>query len=218
MGLNKDFKKINIHSNFNGFFGGNILTKLLHQKLKNKEGQLLVEAMVALAVMVVGLLGALTLLINSISYNRFVTEQYIGTYLASEGIEAIKHRFDENIVNNRVFYDGLAPGSYEVRYTPNPSTYNIFKIADLTNPITKSNSFFNFNENAGIYNYEVGGRVTPFKRTIVIKNITKVVNGNNCLIGLQVTSYSNWVFKGVINREIQLEDQFFNWRKAELCT
>src|SRR3989344_7063024 len=88
------------------------------KKFKTKRGgQLLVEAMVALGVITVGLLGMLELLSNSLSLNRVAADQYTGTYIASEGIEIIKNLIDKNVIAGAPWNTGFSNGFYEADYT-----------------------------------------------------------------------------------------------------
>jgi len=92
-------------------------------KIKNQKGQILVEVMVALAMVVIGLLGLLNLLSSSIGMNKVIADQYIASYLASEGIEIIKNIVDNNVAdptNGEGYARGLNPGTSE-----NPSIYEV---------------------------------------------------------------------------------------------
>ena len=51
----------------------------------------MVEAMVAMSVIVIGLLGVFALSSNSISLNRVAADRYIAVNLANEGIELVKN-------------------------------------------------------------------------------------------------------------------------------
>ena len=63
---------------------------------KNREGSLLIESIVAISVAVVGILGVLGLLSRAFAIQRDVGQRFIGTYLASEGIEVVKGIIDTN--------------------------------------------------------------------------------------------------------------------------
>src|SRR3989338_4130432 len=78
----------------------------MHPNLQNNNpkhsnrcrGQLLIESMIAITIVVVGILAVFTLLSESQSLNRVVADRYIGTYLASEGLELIKNLIDKNYI------------------------------------------------------------------------------------------------------------------------
>lgn len=64
----------------------------------------MVEAMVASVVGVVGILGVLGLLTNSMEKSREVSERFIATFLASEGVEIVRGLVDENYTNGTLIY------------------------------------------------------------------------------------------------------------------
>src|ERR1700735_4498251 len=66
--------------------------------MKLRSGQSLVEVMIALSILVVGLLGILALLSQSLYISKNLSYQVTATYLASEGIELA-----ENIIEHDVY-------------------------------------------------------------------------------------------------------------------
>ncbi|MDP1689241.1 MAG: hypothetical protein Q8L47_03900 [bacterium] len=87
--------------------------KIIEQKLPHTShltphmgsGQLLIEALVSISIILVGLVGVLNLLANSMRLNRIVSDQYTAVYLASEGIEVIRNIVDTNIASDRITGD-----------------------------------------------------------------------------------------------------------------
>jgi hypothetical protein len=70
----------------------------------SRKGQTIIEALVALSILTIGLIGVLTLLSHSLYLQRVTADQVKGTYLAAEGIEIAKSLIDNNV------YDGVARG------------------------------------------------------------------------------------------------------------
>ncbi|MFH1508734.1 MAG: prepilin-type N-terminal cleavage/methylation domain-containing protein [bacterium] len=68
---------------------------------KNKKGFTLIEVMVVTVVLVVGLLGILGMLVYSIRAGATSQNRAVATYLAQEGLEAVR-----NIRDTNVFIDG----------------------------------------------------------------------------------------------------------------
>ena len=66
----------------------------LIQHLKDDKGQMMVEAIIALSLINISLLGVFVLLSNSIGTNREVADKYVAINLASEGIEIVKNIVD----------------------------------------------------------------------------------------------------------------------------
>lgn len=156
-------------------------------------GQLLIEAMVAIGITVVGLIGVFSLLSQTFSLNRIASDQYIATNLAAEGIEVVKNIIDSNIIKKNPWNKDITNGSFEIQY-------------DSDKPIDPpSNKPLNFNPSTGIYSYNAGGYATIFRRQIVIN--TKM-GGDE----IQVNSIVTWKGRNASNFSVDLEDHFFNWR------
>ncbi len=166
-----------------------------------QNGQVLIESIVSISLVTVGLLGILTLLSNSIAFNRGVTSRFVATYLAAEGVEVIKNIEDANHTTippsawNR-YLD--TDGSYELQYDSVPGPGSSLKLL----PTEFSSSPLLFDPSTGIYSY-ISGDPTGFTRTIKILNLSSDE--------IQVNSIVRWSDKGE-NKEVNLEDHFFNWR------
>src|SRR3989344_3592233 len=63
---------------------------------KSRAGQMMIEALVALSIILVGLLGIFALVSRSISLNAVASSQYVAANLAAEGIEVVKNVIDSN--------------------------------------------------------------------------------------------------------------------------
>lgn len=157
--------------------------------MRNNRGYILVEALVAITIIVVGLLGIFALLSRSLSLNRVVADRYTAAYLAVEGVEIIKNIIDNNLVNGRAWNTGLANGQFEVDYD------------DLALQAF-ANRPFQFND--GRYGY-ITGQPTRFIRRI---DVGFLGGGEE----IKVNSVVSWVGRGDASFEINLEDRFFNWR------
>jgi len=165
--------------------------------MKHEKGQLLIEAAIAISILTIGIFGMINLLNRSLGLNVVVTSQYVGSNLAMEGVEVVKNLIDSNVLKNEgmltAWNDGLTAGDYQVEYS---STQLM--------PYQDTNLWFD--QNTGFYSYSSAGKQTNFKRKITITN-----TGNPDEI--QVNSIVSWKIKGG-NHEINVEDHFFNWRKA----
>lgn len=156
-----------------------------------REGQVLVESMVAVSILVVGFLGMFSLLSRSLSLNRLVADSQTATYLAAEGIEVARNLVDSNVIQGKAWKAGgfAVPGSYEVEYN------STFLMPD------ESRSFF-FNPSTLRYSY-AGGNPTSFKRKIMIS-----ASGPN---EIEVNSIVSWTTLGGGSFQLNLEDHFMNW-------
>jgi len=164
-----------------------------HASKSFASGQILVESMVALAITVIGLLGLLSLLSNSIGINKVISDQYVAAYLAAEGIEVVKNIIDNNVASGNAFNQGVGYGDYEVEY--NSSGLSLYQQRTLK-----------FDPTLKIYSYQSGDS-TPFLRKITI------AQGPNGQDELTVKSIVLWKTRGGVTSEIVAEDHFFNWRQ-----
>lgn len=149
------------------------------------------EALVAITIVVVGLLGIFSLLSRSLSLNRVVTDRFVAAYLAAEGIELVKNVIDNNILAGRPWNDGLSSGNYEADFHDDvlgPNRERALKVDLVT----------------GAYGYR---EPTP---TLIRRVITILVSpdGNRITVGSRV----NWVTRGGGKFNINLEEHLFNWR------
>lgn len=154
----------------------------------NNQGQIIVEALIAITVAVVGLLGVFSFLSQSLGLNRTVADRYIATYLAAEGIELVKNLADGSLNWGDLIVTACAE-EYEVSYADlalSCFTGNLLKLDPAT----------------GNYGY-ILGEDTRFKRRIII---TEPQSGTE----IKVVSEVTWPARGSGEFKIDLEDRFFN--------
>lgn len=160
---------------------------------QGRQGQLLVEAMVAISVMVIGLLGIFSLISQSLGLYRVAYEEYIGANLAAEGIEVVKSILDSNVIRGSgPWNEGLASdGDFALQYDSQSLDATSVNKSLLYEPVS------------GVYNY-ASGTPTNFKRVITIRNVSSDE--------IQVNSKVSWKSRGGLDLSLNLEDHFFNWR------
>ncbi len=155
---------------------------------KKFKGQLLIESLVGISIVVVGLLGIVGLVSRSLSLNRVISNQYTASYLSLEGIEIARNLLDANVIQDNEWNAGFAAGEYWVYYDSDKLTPG-------------KNQPLNFN---GEF-YGDGGLETSFKRTIIVS----YPNDNN---EIQVNSIIEWISRGGGDFTIDNEHHFYNWR------
>lgn len=177
----------------------------------SRKGQVLVEALVAITLVTVGLLGIFTLISRSLHLHRDVTMKATAVYLAAEGIEIVRHILDTNIAQGIPWNSKIAPGasevSYEVDYAcfdPSLGAAGCAQIGgESTTPLT-------FDSATGIYYY---GDImnTPFMRTV---GVTQELENAIQKLGdaIFVSSRVRWVRDGE-EESVYLTHRFYNWRK-----
>jgi hypothetical protein len=156
---------------------------------KKTSGQLLIESLIGVSIVVVGLLGIVGLVSRSLSLNRVVSDQFTASYLSLEGIEIARNLLDSNVIKGVPWNSGFGDnGSYEVDYNGESLS-------------SSGNRYLRFDERTGLYSYD-SGEESPFKRTIKIVN-----NGDEVAVNSIVT----WESRGG-EYEIDNEHHFYNWR------
>jgi len=160
----------------------------------------MVELMVSMSLMVVGMLGIFAVLSQSLGLNRVVANQYVAVNLAAEGIEVTKNILDANFVNGREWNAGFIDGNYGVQFN---STALDASYANMP---------LRFNINTGMYNYDVSGTETNFRRTVSIRSFDNT--GDTFTDEIKVVSRVIWKDRGGIDFEVELEDRFRNWRAS----
>lgn len=170
----------------------------MREKTRSNKGYLFIEAMVAISIIILGILGMVVLLSRSLSINRVISDQFDASYLASEGVEIVKNIIDANVIQGRPWNDGLGSGDFEVAYnslTPEPD----------------SNRYILFDPGTGRFGYQAGSQ-TFFVRTVSLEQID-----NDCVPGaerIRVNSLVEWKTRGGGDFKINLEDNFFDWRSG----
>jgi hypothetical protein len=156
---------------------------------------MLVEALVAMGILVVAVFAVYSLLTRSTSLNRVVSQQYVATYLASEGLELVKNITDSNLMRCGLAWNyGATDGTYEVAYD------------DMTLFRSASGNKLRIDPQSGFYQYAVGSS-TPYSRTVIIETIAADKE-------IRATSVVEWRGRGGVESEVRLEDHFFKWRPA----
>jgi hypothetical protein len=162
--------------------------------LKPRSGQALVEVLVAISILTVGFLGIVTLLSRALALNRVVADNYVGTYLAAEGIEITKNIIDANIVSGKGWGSGLSEDQNGFEVDIDSSALRPYADRPLL-----------FDDAVKEYGY-TNGVATPFKRKVTLR----LVNGGQQEV--QVNTTVTWTTRGGGQSSVNLEDHFFNWR------
>ncbi len=170
------------------------LIKKLNPKpstLNPKNGQMMIEALVALSIILVGLLGIFALVSRSISLNMIASSQYVAVNLAAEGIEVVKNMIDGNVLQKNPWNQGISAGDYQMDSSS----------IELT---PYSGEKLRFDEASGLYGYS-DGALTNFRRKLNISLISADE--------IKIVSSVDWTTRDGASFNIDLEDHFFNWRQ-----
>jgi type II secretory pathway pseudopilin PulG len=189
-------------------------------RFSSRRGQSIVEAMVALSVLMLGLMGVLTLLSRSLFLARVASDQAKATYLASEGIEIAKSLIDHNV------YSGIAAGSsaessgwagslsgscfgfstggsnyYDLDFRtygcPQPAGSDPDPLYLFTDPSTGVGMYY---DSADL---PTGATLTNFSRVVKVSR----PSDNE----MDVQSTVTWSTGVLTGQSLVLEDHFYNW-------
>ncbi|OGD24802.1 hypothetical protein A2819_00980 [Candidatus Azambacteria bacterium RIFCSPHIGHO2_01_FULL_40_24] len=159
------------------------------KKLGFKNGFTLIETIVAVGVITIGLVSALTLISYSLFYVSNINDRLIAANLVAEGLEVVRNIRDNNWLQSLSWNNGLANGDYQV-------SYNSIALSPYSgNPLL-------FNASGGIYNYSSGTN-TYYVRKVSISNISSYE--------MRVISTVTWQRRGVVYSN-SAEDHLFNWK------
>ena len=158
----------------------------------------MIESIIAASLVVVGILGIMSLLINSAHTSASVNNRLVAVYLASEGIEVVKNILDTEYVQHKGFAQDFNAGTtYSLSYdSTQPSSASGTSTPVL---VTPEHIFCDAVDNSCS-----GGTGTIFKRAVYIST------SSNSTV-LDVKSTVSWTENGV-PRTFTLEDKFTNWR------
>jgi type II secretory pathway pseudopilin PulG len=178
---------------------------MLDKLVGNNKGQLLIEAMVAMGIVSVGLLGAFSLLSNSLAISKVTSNQYVGTYLAAEGIEVAKNMLDTNIVTDSGAWNSPPWNEDGHQFTLQYNSLTPGSCPPGSCPINMTTTLL-FDPATGLYNYETG-IPTTFTRVITIHDLP---SGDE----IQVDSKVSWTDPGGTTDSVNLEDDFYDWAQT----
>lgn len=162
------------------------------------DGFFLIEAMVSMGVLMVGVLGTFALMSQSIKLTRTINDQYVGTYLAAEGIEVVKNILDSNVLSDRAAWNakGFATAAcYELDYTTDSleSAASASCSGSGAQPLLFNGSFYGYAQ----------GAPSGFFRTVQVVPIA-----DSAQTGVRVRSTVRWAGG---EQSIVLEDTFYAW-------
>ena len=152
---------------------------------KEQLGQTLIETLVAIFILVIGLISALTLAIYSFQSTDLASKQIVATALARQGEEAVKNIRDSNWLNGTVsdcsgtmtagqfcYTTWLGSGSHALAN----GTYLVRSSGGSSDPwslvATSGTYVLNYNPATGIYDIGGVGSASIYSRKIVISQNT----------------------------------------------
>lgn len=159
----------------------------------NERGTTLIEALVAILILVLGIIPSLAIIFAGNAFSSSVRNSLVASNLAQEGVEVVRAIRDVNWFNNQLFDTGLSDGFYRVEWNSD------VLLAESGNPPLKINP-------VGLYNYS-SGVDTFFRRRI---SVTKI-DPSGCNCELRIITEVTWPERSR-TKTIQVESHLFNWR------
>jgi type II secretory pathway pseudopilin PulG len=143
--------------------------------IKNNKGFTLLEALVAISILMVAVVAPITIAQKGLSSSFYIKNQMIASYLAQDAIEYIKNKRDQAFIRSSVDdpkWDSLwgTGGTLEPCKGLNGCQVDTNTGSDGLGSITPydSNAFLKKNDH-GFYGYETGFDDTIFRRQIQIE-------------------------------------------------
>lgn len=167
---------------------------------RTRSGQSLVEAMIAISLLLVGFLGTITLINRSVGLTRVVADSYVGTYLAAEGIEVTKSLIDANYIAARPFHDGFEGCDTTCDWEmESDATWESGRPAEYVGRT------FWYDPIQRLYSYAPFGTETSFTRKVSV-TLTGATAKE-----LIVVSRVEWRARGGGKSSVVVEDHFYDW-------
>jgi len=73
-----------------------------------KNGYSIIEALIAIAILLVGIIGSFILVIRSLNMSSLIIDNLTASFLAQQGIETIINQRDNNWINNQNWLNGIS--------------------------------------------------------------------------------------------------------------
>lgn len=197
--------------------------------MKIRNGQTLIEMLIAFAVIGVGLFAAVTLVYSNYNLVQQDAEEVVAVNAAREGVELSKQMRDSNWLAGTAFDAGLANGT---DYTATPIWEGVFlapgsapSFSFTANDLSEHHVDIVKTRNGILANAateaNIDGDPTPYKRLLTFHPIcgdyTVLSSGADCpgsgqtKIGVRVESHVRWTTRGKQNDTTIYED-LYDWR------
>ncbi len=128
-------------------------------KHKNKSGFSIIDAVIALYIISMGLLGVLSLVAQNIQAKTININMLVASQLAQEGLELVRNIRDTNWIENAAWDDEILVGDFAIDYLG--SYIGVAGIDDSNANLELNNDYYCHNCGAG----------SPFNRIVSVSQI-----------------------------------------------
>ncbi len=168
-----------------------------------KKGFTIIESLVAIAILVAAITGALSAAQSGLSSYIYSKNQVAAFYLAQEAYEQIRNLRDENLLSGRNWLYGFAEVSTDPCYFGNACIVNPAYSTLATRCSAVGSCPVLRQDVSGYYGYNASYVPTIFRREVTLTSI------NSDEIAVTVTV--NWA-KGTSNRQFKIRGNLLNWQ------
>ena len=160
----------------------------------------MIEALVAIAVLLLSLVGPLTIASKGIVSAAFARDQIIAFHLAREAVELVRNKRDNNAINGADWTDGLSnclsPGVCMKEATSAVDSDFDSCPGGVCPPLRLDTS-------TGFYGYDSDWKLTPFVREITYTQL----NTDEISVSVSIS----WK-TGVLSKNFTINENLFNWQ------
>lgn len=168
---------------------------------KKNKGFTLVETLVAIAILLVAVVGPISLIGDAVHNIYYVKDEMIAINLAQEAIEAVRQVRDSNQIAGVAWLTGLAVDDYSVdvgKLITGAPVLTACPGACTPQPVF-------FDTSTGLYRQGIGDVATPFSREVEISDDIASPYQR------KVTAVVNWNTGGQTGT-IRVSESIFNWQ------
>jgi len=185
-----------------------IKTRYKIQNTRYKRAFTLVEALVALSILIVGIISGFILVTKALYDVTIIQDRLTASFLAQEGLELVRQIRDTNYLktlgDTPTAWDNNLKTDGDYLISANVQTGTVI----LPLPVWQEDKSLFYHPSSGLYNYDDSGDALPtvFKRKINIYHVSPDE--------IRVQAIMDWQSKNIqFTSGIIAEDHLFNWLK-----
>ena len=165
------------------------------QGLSGTQGFSLIEALVAVSILLLAITGTLSVASRSIAYSLDIRDQITASFLGEEAVEFVRNTRDTNVIGGADWLSGLQSCFEASGCTVDVPNNEVTECSGECPTILLSS--------AGVYNYVLGDE-TPWRRRV---QITEVVDEREAIVDVTVS----WK-RRVFDKSFTIQEHIFNWQ------
>jgi len=173
--------------------------------IKASSGTTIIEAVIAIFIITVGILGGLGLALQATAKAGYSKEETVAANLAREGIEIVRNMRDSNWLNSLSWDQGLSGGAAEkggiLNFSSANNQWTLTHLADPAEALNNETSRLYLKD--GFYSTDATGVKTLLKRVIKITSISADEKKIEAVVRIE--------FKN-LTKDMVVEDRLYNWK------